>query len=92
MAGVSSGASCFLCLALFRVTESLYGSQLMCWGKVSVATRHGDRLVAHEFLHGSQVNTCHYQAAGKGVSKTVPREVLNFSLLNSWFEPMPRTG
>jgi len=59
-------------------------------GKVRVSTCHGDGFVSHQLLDGSQVNTGHCQAAGKGVPETVPSEVCETRHLNGWVKPATR--
>jgi len=43
--------------------------------KVRIPNRHANRLVTHKLLHGSQVNSGHDKAAGKGVPEIMPVKV-----------------
>src|SRR5438128_230586 len=68
--GAGSGAGWF-------AGETLDRLELVSRREVRVAQRHRDRLVAHELLHGAQIDAFHHEAAGERVSQIVPVEVLD---------------
>ncbi len=55
--------------------------------QVSVPDCHLNRLVTHQLLNCAKVNSRHDQPTGEGVSKTMPRKILQFCGLYSSIEP-----
>jgi hypothetical protein len=55
-----------------------------------VSDCHLNRFVAHEFLHGSQINTSHYKPTREGVTQAMPCKPLQASLLYGWIKPLSR--
>jgi hypothetical protein len=67
--------------------QPLHSGNRVLRGKVAAAHRHGNGLVAWKLLHGTDVQSGHYQTAGERVPQTVPREALQARGLHGWLEP-----
>jgi hypothetical protein len=70
----SSGASCARSFSLRRV-QFLNRGETVSRGEMGIASGHGLRLVAHEFLHGREVDAAHDETARERVAEIVPMEV-----------------
>ena len=46
--------------------------------------------MAQQFLHSPDINSGHYQAAGKGVPEAVPSKVFDLGVCYGWLKPVPR--
>jgi hypothetical protein len=53
-------------------TEGLvHGVQFVAGGQVGVAHRHGERPLAHEILHGADVDATHDEPRREGVAEVI---------------------
>jgi hypothetical protein len=55
--------------------------------QMSIAHGHLNRLVARQFLHGSEVDACHRQAGDERVARVVPVEMRDARILHRFLEP-----
>jgi hypothetical protein len=55
-----------------------------------VSDCHLNRLVTHEFLHGPQINTCHYEPTCESVPQTMPCKPPQGRNLYCWIKPLAR--
>src|SRR6266446_6702655 len=84
--GVGSGVG----WTLYRSVQPLYGGQRVLRRKMRISHGHANGFVAEKLLHGENVHSGHYEAAGKRVTEAVPAKIRNLRVLENRLKPTPR--
>ncbi len=84
--GVGSGVG----WTLYRIVQPLYGGQRVLRRKMRISHGHANGFVAEKLLHGENVHSGHYEAAGKRVTEAVPAKIRNLRVLENRLKPTPR--